>query len=246
MKKILIIGTMSLLQLAHTTALGKEQTKDADLDHIETVLDQLERKLIDDQADGLTFSEKAAAKEKPAKTSATMTMKKERVEATTGEAKRLAEINQLLKDLEQRVDQFAGKVQVTKQQVIDASNLNHMINIDAMIDQTDAMAIKNLAIRIDGQVVYDLKDTSGVWMPKKALPLYAGPLEPGTHRIDVEARLIMKSKDALPLNTDVYKFVNQSFDLPIATDDKIGRYAIVLSPPTEATGQPKAELKDIK
>ncbi len=236
------LGCMLLLITRLTFA------KDNDLDHIESVLDQLEQKLIDQESDGLTYGEKSArnSRKMPEKAAKSIKLKTETLEGKTVEAKRIDDVNTLLRDLEQRVEQFAGKVQIAKQQVLEAAKIDNLINIDTILENTDKFAINSLTIRLDGQAVYTLKDSSGVWMPNKTLPIYSGPLEPGMHRLDFEARIVMKSQDGLPLNSDLYKFISQSYDLPIRQDTKLSRYAVVLTPPSEPTAQPVAILKDIK
>jgi hypothetical protein len=81
-------------------------------------------------------------------------------------------------------------------------------------------------------------------MPTKKVPLYAGPLQPGNHRIDLEARLVVRHKDGIPLNGDVYRFINKTFDMIVPGAAGTARYTLAITPPAKLDGSADATLKE--
>src|SRR5262249_59557781 len=129
------------------------------------------------------------------------------------------------------VDQLASNVQKTKQGILDDAKIDNYVSLEANLADTDAAALKNLSVKLDGYAVYELSDASGLWMPSKTVPLYAGPLQPGVHRLHLEARLVMRHKPGVPLNNDVYRFVNRTFDLNVGRGAHNPRHVIASTPP---------------
>jgi hypothetical protein len=149
-----------------------------------------------------------------------------------------------ISELENQVDKLASNVQKTKQTILDDSGIDNFIALEAHLDDTDASSLKTLIVKLDGYAVYEMQEASGLWMPSKIVPLYSGPMQPGAHRIEIEARLVMRHKQAVPLNSDVYRFVNKSFDLNIPGGVVNSRYIIAIKPPEKIDGTASATMKE--
>jgi hypothetical protein len=229
---------------ASTPALAQSEDR---LKSVDSILDRLESRLLDQESDGLTFGEKLP----PPDTGAPATRYKfdgkggaGKVEAKTDEQTELRAIATMIDELEGQVDQLASSVQKTKQSILDEAGIDNFIAVEARLTEADAAALTALTIRLDGFDVYAVQDASGLWLPARMIPLYAGPLQPGRHRIDLEARLAMKHDAALPLNGDVYRFVNKSFDITVPGGTVNTRYVISILPPAKLDGAADATIKE--
>ncbi len=225
---------------------GASRSEPNDLNQVDTILDRLEKRLLDQEADGLSFGEKEAIDgtvgyEKPA--DAKFKGKKVHVDASTESQDRMKSLAKVVADLEGQVDQLASSVQKTKQGILDDSAVDNFVTFEAQLADTEAASIKTLNVKLDGYPLYELSEASGLWMPSKSVPLYAGPLQPGNHRIDLEARIVVKHKKALPMNGDIYRFVNKSFDVAIGSGTSNNRYVITITPPEKLDGTADATMK---
>lgn len=263
MKRTAIISTtFSLATLAAATLavtlplLAKDEeprgnASSPSLDSVDSVLDRLERRLLDQEADGLTFGERNEPP--PAMQPADQGAKYKyegkggdaAIKASTTERDQMASLGAAVAELETQVDQLASNVQKTKQAILDEASMDNFVAIEAELGETDAAAIKTLNIKLDGYPVYELHEASGLWLPSKAVPLYSGPLQPGAHRVDLEARIVVRHNQSLPMNADVYRFVNKSFDINVPGGTSNTRYVIAIKPPAKLEEQADAVIKEI-
>lgn len=222
------------------------RSEPSDLNQVDSILDRLEKRLLDQEADGLSFGEKEAIDgsvgyEKPV--DAKFKGKKVQVDASTESQDRMKSLAKLVTDLEGQVDQLASTVQKTKQGILDDSAVDNFVTFEAQLSDSEAASIKTLNVKLDGYPLYELSESSGLWMPSKSVPLYAGPLQPGNHRVDLEARIVVKHKKAVPMNGDVYRFVNKSFDVAVGSGTSNNRYVITITPPEKIEGAAEATMK---
>lgn len=242
-----IINAMTIACML-TAASASAQNQDR-LQQVDNLLDRLEKRLLDGESDGLTFGEKlpqppSAAGNEDA-TSASYKFEKDQVQAHTGEQEQLKGLSHLVADLEQQVDQLAANVQKTKQSILDEAAIDNFAAIDAALSDTDAAAIKSLTIKLDGYPIYELQEASSLWLPSKAVPLYAGPLQPGNHRLDLEARIALRQPKTLPLSSDVYRLINQTFDLTMPGGTVNRHWTITITPPETLDGSVQAAIKEV-
>jgi hypothetical protein len=222
------------------------RSEPSDLNQIDSILDRLEKRLLDQEAEGLSFGEKEAIdgtigyEKSP---DAKIKGKKVTVDGTLESQERMRNLAKVIRDLENQVDQLASSVQKTKQGILDDSAVDNFVTFEAQLSDTEAASIKTLNVKLDGYPLYEMSEASGLWMPSKSVPLYAGPLQPGNHRVDVEARIVVKHKKALPMNGDVYRFVNKSFDVAITSGTNNNRYVITIIPPEKIDGTAEATMK---
>lgn len=235
------------LLLALLLAAPDARAQDEAAKHVDSVLDRLEKRLLDQEGDGLTFSERTNPKSldgdgKP--TTKYEFTKREKIGGTTKTQESLKSLTSAVAELESQVDQFASNVQKTKQSILDDAHIDNFITFEAALADTDAAAIAAIVVKLDGYGVYELKEAAGIWMPSHLVPLYAGPLKPGNHRVDVEARIMIKPKKSLPMNGDSYRFVNKTFDVTVPGGTRTTRYVISITPPEKQDGQADATMKE--
>jgi hypothetical protein len=213
---------------------------------VESILDRLEKRLLDQESETLSFGEKSSIPDIKKKASREMRFeKKENIVGTTAEMERLNKLAALISALEANVDKLTAKVQKTKQKILNDSSVDNFVSIDAKLLTPNKASIKSLSVKLDGYHIYELQEASGLWLPSKVVPLYAGPMQPGTHRIDMEARISMKHKKGIPLNSDVMKIVQKSFEIAIPGGTSGNKYMISLNPPKSGKGNATAEMKEV-
>lgn len=238
LRSILALSLLTLLPASSAAAQGVEK--------VDSILERLEKRLLDSEADGLTYGEKLPPPslddppQQHVKGQAPM-----KVQGTTPPQQGLKQSANAVAALEADIDQLASAVQKTKQSIIDEAGIDNFVAIEAELADSDAMAIKSLTVKLDGYPLYELSDAAGLWLPSKHLPLYAGPLTPGNHRIDFEARLVMRENKGMPLNGDVYKFVSRVFDVGIPGGSVNTRYLISVAPPGKDGAAPVASMKEM-
>lgn len=217
-----------------------------DTSNVDQILDRLEKRLLDEEADGLTFGEKAPPpvleKKSPGGVSTYRFEKPAAVQVSPPAMDDLKSLTAKVTDLENQVDKLADDIQKTKQSIVDDATIDNYFTLEANVTDTDAAAVKNLTVKLDGFPVYEINDAAGLWLPAKSVPLYAGPLQPGTHRLDLEARLVMRAKSGLPVNSEVYRFINKTFDLTVGSGTNNSRWVIAIKPPEKLEGVPQANL----
>lgn len=217
----------------------------SDISHVDAILDRLERRLLDQEAEGLTFSEKNAQNDgqNEKEKSSSYKFPKKTIETVPPNIQKIDEVSRLVRELEQQVDQLASNVQKTKQTIIDDAAINNFVSIEATLPDPDKASIKSLEVRIDGFKLYTMSDSAGLWLPSKSIPLYAGPMQPGNHRLDVEARISMRESKPLPVNNPIYRFINKSFQWSIAEGVSNTRYRLTIQPPDKLDGAVDAQMQ---
>jgi hypothetical protein len=229
-----------LMVFVSATARAKEAPQ---TDSVNNVLDRLEKRLIDQEAEELSYRDrpevtpnarttnnKTSTREKSTKS---QKFKKENITGGAPEYTGIQGIGQLVTQLEAQVDQFAQSVQKSTQSIVEEARIDNYIDIEARLSDPDRASITTMVVKLDGFNIYQSQDSSGLWLPSAAIPLYSGPFPPGNHRLDVELRLAKKSSGPLPIHEDVYHFVSKAFDIvvPIAKEKK--RYIIQIKPMSE-------------
>jgi outer membrane murein-binding lipoprotein Lpp len=225
----------------------KAQEGASDTAGVDSILDRLEKRLMDQDNEGLTFDEATTGgtTANPLPPDAKIKLPPQKMTSGTAENDRLKSLANAVTTLENQVDQLASDVQKTRQTIIDEAAIDNFISVEAQLQQSDSAAIKTINVKLDGYNVFELTETAGLWLPTKSIPLYAGPLQPGNHRLDLEARIVMKHKLSLPLNGDVYRFVNKSFEVKVPAGGGSARYVISIAPPEKLDGTADATIKEI-
>lgn len=219
----------------------------ADLGKVDAILDRLEKRLLDQESESLTYGEKKRTPSKDALEKAPVAsykFSKSTVEAKVENEDKLKAINTLINELEGQIDQLASNVQKTKQSIQEEASIDNFVTLEASLSNTDTAALRSLIVKVDGFKLYEIDDAAGLWLPSKAIPLYAGPMQPGNHLIELEARISMRQQRSMPMAGAVYRFVNKSFQWTVPGGSATPRYVIAITPPNTLDGGVDAKLED--
>lgn len=168
--------------------------------------------------------------------------KKVTITGTTGDKDGFKDIAASIAGLGKDVDQLKANVQKTRQGILQDSKTNNFVEMEARLQADELASLKSLEIKLDGYSVYDIDDTAGLWMPTRRMPVYSGPLQPGSHRVDVTARLVMRQDAKLALDGDAYRIINKSFDIKVPDGKYKKRWVINIKPPTGKNSKADAEI----
>jgi hypothetical protein len=237
-KSILIAFGLSLI----AAVFPPESAIAKDSGSVESILDRLESRLtnFENESLGLQLSAEPFSDIEDKEPITASYSSKSKIRGKVKEADNITEIATAIAKLESEIEKLSADVQRTRQKVLEDAQINNFVEITALLNDTDLAGIKSFSTKIDGYEVYGLHEDSSFWLPNHNLPVYSGPLQPGNHRIDVESRIVMKTKQPMPLESDVYRFVNKSFDINVPANNFRKRWVLEIKPPTTPEGQ--AEL----
>src|SRR5690606_38029090 len=166
LRKEIDVRRIFLLCLAYALVSGPAGAADDDghLRDAESILDKLEKGLMEEAPDSLTFGEKVekakmrarakSAGTNPAETASVYEYKSTEPIKADSRVVDFQSLATLVKDLESEVDRLAADVQATKQRVVDEAGIDNFITIEAALGNADHAAIKNISVRLDGYDVY--------------------------------------------------------------------------------------------
>lgn len=228
-----------VIGLLTQTTLATAQSGD---DGVNSVLEQLEKQILSDDADGLTHMKSPNGPFGMEDETAPIagSSKKTRNEDSSRD---FSQINGQIRSLERDIEKLAADVQEYKQSAIVASKDNSYVYIEAKILDAKKNALKSLRVKVDGFTVYQVKDTAGLWVPESSIPLYSGPLSAGNHRIDIEANVGDLPGAGLPVAGPAYKSVEKSFEIQIPLGSTNKKYQLAIIPGADQKG-PSVTLND--
>ncbi len=235
---LLLIALVSQLTLAQGEAAANR---------VDSVLDRLEKRLLDEESEVLTFGERELPPPSKDEEQAAQKIKmpKKTVEAEAEETARLRELASAVSQLETQIEQLAADTSKTRQRIMEEARVDNFVSIEARLTTESLASIRSMRVRLDGYDVYEVSDEAGLWLPSSKIPVYNGPLQPGSHRLDVEVRLVLKQREGLPLNSDVFRMVSQSFELKIPDGKIRSRYLVNIAAPKDGSDKATATLETI-
>lgn len=240
------VVTGSLIALSSAFILSDGAKAQKDLEKVDSVLDRLEKRILEEEGEGLTFGEKSLGSKDDDRPTIKIKMKGEggKTLGELPEAKQMREIASGISELEVQIDQLTADVQRTRQKILEEARVDNIVLIETNIKGADTASLKMLRAKLDGYVVYGVSEEGGLWIPARSAPLFSGPLQPGSHRLDIEARIAIRESANMPLNTDVSRYISQSFELRIPDGKQTTKYTVVIDPSTDGTGRATAKLEE--
>ena len=237
MKKLLFLTT--LLCIASPIIYGQRKS----IQNVESILDKLEKRLLKKEREPVTFGKKNENDE-----TTKFEYKPTYITPTVPDEGKLQGLKRAIDELDTEVERLSGEVQRTKQKILKSASINNMVEITTSIINTDSATFSSLDVELDGHNIYQLNQDSGLWMSRPSVPLYSGPLQPGKHTINFQARIVKKTKDNLPLNNDVFHLINQSFEINVPNEKFHKAWDIIIENPKTLNYRAEAKLsmRDIK
>lgn len=228
---ILLVNTIEPLQ-----AVSKEG---------ESILDRLERRLLEQEHDALSFGDRFGTNSKtPPKTK--YKYQDRTIPEYAPSSHDLKKIDQAMTDLEAQVEYLANGVHSVKQKILQDAGINNFISISTKLENKETMSFRTLKVTIDGHTIYEQNAALGLWLPDPKIPLFRGPMQPGNHRIDFEATIVQKSKKVLPLETGTFHKVNESYKFKVPNGKIQRSWEIAIAKASSSSPMSQAKFKAVK
>lgn len=209
----------------------------------ESILDRLEQRLEDQERDPLNLEGEGQRNDdrKDVKTryryekGITVTPK------LRGDSK-MTELGKAIDEMEAEVEQLSSSVQSVKHEIYQGSQIDNFIEIDTQITDTDRAYFRTIVTKLDGHTIYEMNESNDFWMPHNNIPLYAGPMQPGVHEIDFEARIVLKKPGKLPLSSKIYSIVKQTYKIDVSAGSEKKLWTILIDKPDGEKSELKVDL----
>ena len=219
---VVIVFSLTLAIFCPLMTVALAVTPDKSSEKLDSVLDKLEQRLIDREADPLTQSEENAAKKpKSDKQSGKNPTQKyapkaaAKVSGQTPAAKNIKEIQSKINEYDNRIEILESDLRRLRSSIYDASVTDNQVMLEVKSNDGSNFIIKTLTARLDGSTLYDQSEASGLWMPSRSIPLFFGPLKPGDHQLEVVATIAPAASSGLESPTWKNKSLQQSFNFAI-------------------------------
>lgn len=152
------------------------------------------------------------------------------------------ELDQRINKINSNLKILTAKIKQKQQEIMNEMNVDNLIAFNVTLAKSDIANIQQIEIKVDGMSIFKSDKFSGLWMPKDSLPVYYGSLNPGKHRIDVMARIVMLNPSDVPLNESLYRMINKSFSISIPIGSFRRKWVFTIFPPNNLNEPVKAEM----
>jgi|GEM_PF-1418301 len=241
-----VVLLFSGASVAADSVPASKRSRESSTVEVESILERLEKKLIDNESGGLTFGEKMepAAKDHSLPRPATSYSfpRDASAEGNQGEAKAgsddpgasMKSLAEAVAGLEVQVERLHSDVQKARLKVIEDARFDNFVQIDADFRGMDKATLKSLTVKIDGVEVYRVSDAGGLWVPAAKLPLFSGPVPPGAHKLFVEANVLVNEGTSVPVSADISRRMEKEFEFAIPDGKDRKSIGLVIDAPQRA------------
>ncbi len=253
MKSLLTAVALSSLPGLTSAALAK----DSNTIEVESILDRLEKKLTDNESGGLTFNEKmepATKDGKMPKPSASYSFQHDEAgrAGKTGASGPIDDSETIIKGLsdavaglETQVERLHADVQKARLKVIEDARVDNFVQMDAEFRGIDKATLRSLVVKIDGVEVYRAADAGGLWMPSSKLPLFAGPVPPGSHKLSIDAAVMVREGGNVPVSADVTRRMEKEFEFSMPDGKERRTINILIDAPVRADAKGSISMGNV-
>ncbi|MFW7380172.1 MAG: hypothetical protein ACOH5I_15265 [Oligoflexus sp.] len=216
---------------------------DKKLDEVESILDRLERQLIERERRNLFPGTKPTDSEKKGNVDHRIIVEPSMISGRLPDQGALDEFASTIDQIEDELASLGGELENLKQKIRRGTQSDSLIEISAMIPNPDQVSIREFEIKLDGFTIYQLNRSGGLWLPRQQIPIFAGPLASGPHEIELHARIVKKMSDDLPVDSSTFHLYRQKFQFEVKEGiDKKG-FRITMGEVVEQNIQAQAKIE---
>ncbi len=234
--------------LYQTPAFAQRKSTDAHAKQIESVLDRLEKKLIDKESSPLTQeeNERAVAAER----NSGKTPQQQRyipkspanVRGETQSGRNIQEVQKKLNEYDNRIEILESEMRRLRSGISESAATDNVVSVQLKTDNNRPVILKTLAASLDGNTLYSQIDPAGLWIPSKIIPLFYGPLKPGTHRLDITSTVASIKDNEAGSGAWRQKTLSQSFQFSVPEGKQRKSITVEVGQSTGSEGTPVAVL----
>ena len=149
-----------------------------------------------------------------------------------------------IQEYDHRIDILESDLARIQSNLHDASVTDNNVLLEVKAQTSAKFVLRDLAAKLDGNSLYDQKDSAGIWMPNQTIEVFHGPLKPGNHSFQIHAVISPLSNDGLKLPTWQHKTVEANFDITIPDGRSRKHFVVELSQETDSSSTPRAKLAE--
>ena len=161
-----------------------------------------------------------------------------------GQSKTIKDIEAKIQEYDHRIDILESDLARIQSNLHDASVTNNNVLLEVKAQTSAKFVIRDLAAKLDGNSLYDQKDSAGIWMPNQTIEVFHGPLKPGSHRFQIQAVVSPLSNEGLKLPTWQHKTVEANFDITIPEGRSRKHFVVELSHEPDSSSAPRAKIAE--
>jgi hypothetical protein len=184
-------------------------------------------------------SPKIAPPAEPPSTTTAAPLRKEPGKLTT-----IKDIEAKIQEYDHRIDILESDLARIQSNLHDASVTDNNVLLEVKAQSSAKFVIRDLAAKLDGNSLYDQKDSAGIWMPNQTIEVFHGPLKPGSHRFQIQAVVSPLSNEGLKLPTWQHKTVEANFDITIPEGRSRKHFVVELSHEPDSSSAPRAKIAE--
>ena len=231
------------VSVATDSGQASKRSRETSAQEVESILERLEKKLVDNESGGLTFGEKMEPVAKdhniPKPATAYTFSRDAGAEANESGSKTgnddpeaaMKSLADAVAGLEVQVERLHSDVQKARLKVIEDARFDNFVQIDADFRGMDKATLKSLTVKIDGVEVYRASDAGGLWVPSAKLPLFSGPVPPGAHKLFIEANVLVNEGAGMPVSADISRRMEKEFEFAIPDGKERKSIGLVIDAP---------------
>ncbi len=217
-------------------------------DEISSIVDELEKKLIEDEVRTLEFEpsdKKISAENKKTEPKEKIKFKPKVIEGKTTGDQEILDFKKDIQILENDIEKLVTEVHRSKQAILSQSNIQNQILLDAKLNNINNTMISTLTVQVDGFKIYHWEEPTGTQMPESNFPLYSGPLPPGEHKIELFVRTLFKDSSTLKLAQDSYREEKAETSLSIPEGNFQKNITVTIEGGATAKDKPKIQFINV-
>jgi hypothetical protein len=219
--------------------------KTSDKDDLDNILDHLEKKMNDQDALELPDTKNLPEKKLhtgPKKARDLAPQIPSVSQKSSAREKTLKDIQSKISEYDNRIEIIESDLRRLRANVYDASVTDNLVAIEIRPAEPAKFLIRDLRANLDGNTLYNRRDSSGLWMPSKSIILFQGPLRPGDHQIDLSTVVVPLSHDGLKLPTSEHRTLDQSFRFQVSEGKQRRQLVLEISNTDDENPKPIARL----
>lgn len=238
--------------LAHSLILGccfllpyqSLAIDDKRLNEVESILDRLERQLMERERRNLFPDMRQQEQENKAEADRLIIAEPTQISGQLPDQGALDEFAKTIDQIEEELASLGGELENLKQKIRRGTQNDKFIEISALVPNPDKISIREFEIRLDGFLIYQMNRSAGLWLPRNQIPIFAGPLAAGKHELELQARVVRKESESLPIDTSMFHVYQQRFHFQVDEGQDKKAYRIILGEVNEQNTKAQAKIEE--
>ncbi len=211
-------------------------------DTSQAILERLEQKLLRREEGTLSFDKDPVKTSSPSQTTR-LNYEGQEIKAEAPQLRELEELEKAIVSLEKETENLSRDVQTSRQAILQQAAQTGQVFITTRFSQGSA-SFRTLRVKLDGFTIYETAGSQGFWQSPSELPLFQGPLQPGKHKLEYEARLVMKQEQAPKTNSDAAWNLDETFDFEVPEGKSQKNWSVTVELPEAGQGKAQAKLEN--